>query len=196
MVPGQGQHTIAPHRNLLAQLHDNGGGTQLFSGREKKSNWKVTGLICSPLDICCTWENGGLRLYSMFLTELKRESGPPNLGRPHFIFPTSYFLVFLPVILQLAKGGVLVWGPYPKRPSNYLPLEFQTMSNPAVWLRIREWKPKMRVLSRLLKEQPSPTLASSRKTNYKFIQISGAEATYLPRGRYLRCWVFYLNMHF
>lgn len=40
-----------------------------------------------------------------------------------------------------------------------------------------------RVLSRLLKEQPSPTLTSTKKTSYKFMQINAAETTYLPHGR-------------
>lgn len=48
--------------------------------------------------------NGGPRLYSIFSTELKLEPGDSNLGRPHFIFLVSYFLVFVPVLLQLVKG--------------------------------------------------------------------------------------------
>ena len=87
-------------QELTAQLYDSGGGTaSLLERRGKENNWKTIGLICCPLDICCTWDSGGPRWYNMFLTELKWESGPPNLGRPHFIFSASYFLVFLPMIL-------------------------------------------------------------------------------------------------
>lgn len=89
-------------------------------------------------------------------------------------------------------------GLYPKGPSKYLPLKVSDHVQPScVAENQREWKQKNeRILSRLLKEQPSLTLATSRKSNYKFIQISGTETTYLPRGRYLKCWVFHLNMHF
>ena len=87
-------------QELTAQVYDSGGGTaSLLERRDKETNWKTIGLICCPLDICCTWDSGGPRWYNMFLTELKWESGHPNLGRPHFIFSASYFLVFLPIIL-------------------------------------------------------------------------------------------------
>lgn len=41
--------------------------------------------------------------YTAYFSQLKLEPGDSNLGRLHFIFLASYFLVFVPALSQLVK---------------------------------------------------------------------------------------------
>lgn len=98
---------------------------------------------------------------------MKLEPGPPN-----FIFPqvTSWFLYLY--FWRLFGLGSIARGTF----KVMFPCKFQNTFNLVVLLRIWGNGSKKR-------QRSSPTLASSQKTSYKFMQMNTAETTYLPSGR-------------
>ena len=115
-------------------------------------------------------------------------------GQSTFHLPTSYFLVFILVLLQLVWFGIHIQ----KDLQSTVPCKFQTTFNTAVLLRIRRkgsknWKSSVQIP----KGATSPYSDQLQEDQLQVHADEWAEVdTCLVSGRLSGCWIFHLSMHF